>query len=147
MITRVLPLALLTLAALPPVHAAEPWTAQELLAPADLAKRLTGGDKPLMIFIGPAYLYRAKHIAGSLDAGMASKPEGIEGLMKLVKGRAPGGEIILYCGCCPMNVCPNIRPAVKALKEAGFTKVRLLEIPSRLADDWTAKGYPVESAR
>lgn len=147
MINRALPLALFTLAALLPLQAAEPWTAQELLQPAALAKRLTSGEKPLMIYIGPAYLYRAKHITGSLDAGPASKPEGIEGLMKLVKGKPPATEIILYCGCCPMNVCPNIRPAVKALKEAGFKTVRLLEIPNRLAEDWTAKGYPAESAR
>lgn len=147
MSTRILTLVLLVCAALAPLWAAEPWTAQELIQPADLAKRLTTADKPLVIFIGPAYLYRAKHIASSLDAGPASKPEGIEGLMKLVKGKAPGTEIILYCGCCPMNVCPNIRPAVKALKEAGYKNVRLLEIPTRLANDWTGKGYPVETTR
>lgn len=127
--------------------AAEPWTAAELLPPAQLAQRLTAGEKPLVIFVGPQYLYRAKHIAGSLDGGMAAKPEGIASLLALVKGKAPGTEIILYCGCCPMNVCPNIRPAVKALKNAGFTKVRLLELPTRLAQDWTEKGYPVASSR
>lgn len=138
-------LAALTMTAALP--AAEPWTASELLPPAHLAKRLTAGEKPLVIFVGPQYLYRAKHIAGSLDGGMASKPEGITSLLALVKGKAPGTEIILYCGCCPMNVCPNIRPAVKALKNAGFTKVRLLELPTRLAQDWTEKGYPAASLR
>lgn len=52
--------------------AAEPWTAAELLPPAQLAQRLTAGEKPLVIFVGPQYLYRAKHIAGSLDGGMAA---------------------------------------------------------------------------
>ena len=148
MALRSLPVALLVAFSLLPLQAAdEPWTAKELLRPADLAKRLNKGDKPFMIFIGPNRLFRTKHIPGASDAGMASKPEGIAGLMALVKGKPPETEIILYCGCCPMNVCPNIRPAVKALKDAGFKNVKLLHIPDRLADDWTSKGYPVESSQ
>lgn len=144
---RIPALALLGLSSLLPLaSAAEPWTAEEILEPPQLAQRLKSGDKPLMIFVGPAYLYRTKRLPGAHDGGMASKPAGIASLMALVKGKPPATEIILYCGCCPMNVCPNIRPAVKALKDAGFTKVRLLHIPNRLADDWTSKGYPVESS-
>lgn len=147
--SRILRFACLTAAVCLPalVSAQEPWTAKELLAPAKLAQRLNGGEKPLVLYVGPNYLYRAKHIAGAVDAGMAAKPEGIQSLMALVKGKAPGTEIIIYCGCCPMNVCPNIRPAMKALKGAGFTNVRLLELPTRMADDWTSKGYPAETSR
>ena len=145
--TRAIPLLALSFASLCSLRAAdEPWTEKELLPPAQLAKRLENGDKPLLIFVGPGYLFRTNHITGAMDGGMASKAEGIQGLMALVKDRKPGDEIILYCGCCPMNVCPNIRPAVRTLKEAGFTNVKLLHIPDRLADDWTSKGYPVESS-
>ncbi|MEP7364391.1 MAG: rhodanese-like domain-containing protein [Acidobacteriota bacterium] len=147
MTTRILSLAALALVSLLPLRAAdEPWTEKELLPPATLAKRLSDGDKPFMIFVGPGFLFRTKHIPGASDAGMASKPEGMAALMALVKGKSPDTEIILYCGCCPMNVCPNIRPAVKALKEAGYKNVKLLHLPTRLADDWTSKGYPVESS-
>ncbi|MBN8729580.1 MAG: rhodanese-like domain-containing protein [Acidobacteria bacterium] len=146
---RILTLALLTAAVWRPALPAsgEPWTAKELLPPSQLAQRLKGGEKPLILYVGPNYLYRAKHIAGAVDAGMAAKPEGIQSLLALVKGKAPGTEIIFYCGCCPMNVCPNIRPAIKALKGAGFTNIKLLELPTRLADDWTSKGYPSETSR
>jgi len=147
--SRIFTLALLAAAVCVPaaLRAEEPWTAKELLAPAKLAQRLNGGEKPFLVYVGPNYLFRAKHIAGSIDAGMAAKPEGIQSLLALVKGKAPGTEIIIYCGCCPMNVCPNIRPAMKALKGAGFTNVKLLELPTRLADDWTSKGYPAETSR
>jgi hypothetical protein len=43
-----------------------------------------------------------------------------------------------------MEHCPNIRPACDALKEMGFSQVKVLNIPERFGDDWTAKGYPVE---
>lgn len=123
-------------------QAPETWTAKELLPPADLAARLQKGEKPLMVYVGPEYLYRAKHIPGSVYAGMTAKPEGIHGLLEAVKGKPADAEVIVYCGCCPMKVCPNIRPAIKALKDAGFKNVRLLELPTRFGDDWTSKGYP-----
>jgi thiosulfate/3-mercaptopyruvate sulfurtransferase len=146
MTARILSVAALAVLTLLPLRAEEPWTEKELLPPADLAKRLTGGEKPFMIFVGPGYLFRAKRIPGARDAGMASKPEGLAALMALVKGKPADAEIILYCGCCPLNVCPNVRPAVKALKDAGYKNVKLLHTPTRLADDWTSKGYPVESS-
>lgn len=130
-----------------PLFGAEPWTAKELMPPAELAARITKGDRPLMLYVGPAYLWRVKHISHSQDAGMASKEEGIEGLKKILAGKAKDTDVIVYCGCCPMNVCPNIRPAIQAIKAAGFTKVRLLELPTRIADDWVNKGYPSESVQ
>lgn len=127
--------------------AAEPWTAKELMAPAALAERLKKGEKPVMLYVGPAYLWRVKHITHSQNAGMASKPEGMESLKQILKDKSKDTEIIVYCGCCPMNVCPNIRPAMQWIKQAGFTKVKLLELPTRLADDWVAKGYPAEAEK
>jgi thiosulfate/3-mercaptopyruvate sulfurtransferase len=125
--------------------AAEPWTAQELLPPAQLAARLAKSEKPLMIYVGPAYLWRVKHIPASVNAGMASREEGLSALKKILAGKAKDTEVILYCGCCPMNVCPNIRPAIQAIKAEGFTRVRLLDLPTRLDDDWVKKGYPAVS--
>lgn len=135
-------LAALSIATAMFAQAPDTWTPKELLAPADLAARLEEGEKPLVVYIGPASIYRTKHIPGALDAGMASRPEGIVGLLAAVKGKPADAEVIVYCGCCPMKVCPNIRPAIKALKDAGFRNVRLLELPTRFSDDWVAKGYP-----
>jgi len=136
-----LPLLLLAASSL----AAEPWTAQELLPPAQLAARLAKSEKPLMIYVGPAYLWRVKHIPASINAGMSSREEGLAALKKILAGKAKDTEVIIYCGCCPMNVCPNIRPAIQAIKADGFTRVRLLDLPTRLDDDWVKKGYPAVS--
>lgn len=118
------------------------WTTKELLPAAALADRLQKGEKPIIIYTGPAYLYRVKHIPGAINAGPASNPDGVPALLALVKGKPADTEVVVYCGCCPMRVCLNIRPAIMALKDAGFTKVRLLELPTRFSDDWTSKGYP-----
>ena len=89
-------------------------------------------------------LYRAAHIAGTNYAGPASKPEGIAELKKAVDSEPRNRDIVLYCGCCPMEKCPNIRPAFTALHEMGFTHVRVLSLPSNLKTDWIDKGYPTD---
>ncbi len=52
--------------------------------------------------------------------------------------------VVVYCGCCTAQNCPNIRPSFAYLKEQGFTNVRLLDIETGLYPDWVDKGYPME---
>ena len=133
-------LAVLTLAQ----DASDPWSKSDIMPAADLAAVLQTPKRPLVISVAFPVLYRNRHIAGALDAGAASKPEGIEALKKLVAGSPKDAEIVIYCGCCPMDKCPNIRPAFRALREAGYTRVRVLSIPVNMSTDWYSKNYPSE---
>jgi len=119
--------------------AAEPWTQSELLSPAQLAPNL---NSALVIHVGFPALYHGAHIAGSSYAGPGSKEDGIEDLKKRVANEPRDRQIVLYCGCCPWDHCPNIRPAFAALRQMGFTHVRALEIPTNLKTDWVEHGYP-----
>ena len=56
-------------------------------------------------------------------------------------------SIVLYCGCCPWNHCPNMRPAFKTMKQLGFTNVRALYITKNMDTDWVHKGLPIETMR
>ena len=40
--------------------------------------------------------------------------------------------IVLYCGCCPWNHCPNVGPAFKQLRDLGFTNVKVLYMADNL---------------
>jgi rhodanese-related sulfurtransferase len=119
--------------------AAEPWTESELVSPAQLAPELSSA---LVIHVGFPALYHGARIAGSTYAGPGSKEQGIEELKKKVASEPRDRQIVLYCGCCPWDHCPNIRPAFAALKQMGFTHVRALEIPTNLKTDWVDRGYP-----
>jgi rhodanese-related sulfurtransferase len=121
--------------------AEDPWSKEDILQPAQLASD-TG--TPLVIHVGFPVLYRAAHIKGSVYAGRESKEEGIESLRKAVEGQPHDRPIVLYCGCCPWEKCPNIRPAFRALHEAGFTHVKVMIVPENLKADWIDKGYPTE---
>lgn len=123
---------------------AEAWTESELMKPADLAKRIEAGTAPPVLCVAFPVLYRQRHIRGAKYAGPGNKPEGIKDLEALAAQLPKGSEVVLYCGCCPMDHCPNIRPAYAALKRMGFTAVRVLNIPNNMHNDWTTKGYPSE---
>lgn len=125
-------------------EASDPWTKSDLMEPATLAAELNTPKRPMVISVAFPVLYRNRHIAGALDAGSAARPEGIEALKKLVAGKPKDSEIVVYCGCCPMARCPNVRPAFRALKEMGYSKVRVLHIPTNMSADWYAKNYPSE---
>lgn len=117
-----------------------------LLQPAELAKELADDktEKPLIVYVGFASLYRAGHIPGAVFHGAAGSPEGLRGLKSWAQKLPRKQRIVLYCGCCPWDRCPNIRPAHKAFQDMGFEQLRVLHIPTDLRTDWVVKGYPIE---
>jgi thiosulfate/3-mercaptopyruvate sulfurtransferase len=99
---------------------------------------------PLFIHVGFSVLYRAAHITGSVYAGPGSTATGLDDLKKAVAGQPRMRQIILFCGCCPWDKCPNIRPAFALLNRMGYTNVKVLHIPTDLKTDWIDKGYPTD---
>jgi len=124
----------------------DPWPPRDLLQPSMLAQALRSAKPPIVLSIGFPVLYRSRHILHAVDAGPASKPEGIEALKRALAGIPKNADIVIYCGCCPMDKCPNVRPAYRALKELGFTNVRVLSMPTNMHTDWDSKDYPSEGA-
>ncbi len=115
----------------------------KLLNPEDLVKILQAGkEKPLLIQVGSHVLYSQAHIPGSEYIGPASTEPGLQQLRQRVASLPKTRSIILYCGCCPWNHCPNVKPAYDALNAMGFTNLKVLYIPSNFGADWVQKGYP-----
>ena len=125
----------------------DPWPSSAVIEPAALAQILQKGKPPMVISVAFPVLYHAKHIVHAVEAGPGSKPEGIEALKKAVAGIPKDADIVVYCGCCPMVKCPNIRPAYRTLHELGYTHVRVLDVPTNMHDDWYAKNYPSEDGK
>ena len=123
---------------------ADPWKPADLIQPKDVAARLA--QKPVLFHVGFATLYRSKHIPGTVYLGPGAREEGLAALRKAAAAFPRDREIILYCGCCPWNECPNMRPAFSALRAMGFTRVKAMYTPTNLVKDWIEKGYPVEGA-
>jgi len=116
----------------------ENWTSDQLIQPAELAKIIESGkDMPVIISVGPG-----AYIPHSVHTGMAKEKESLEKLKKKLKDLPKDKKIIVYCGCCPFDHCPNVRPAIKILKDNQFTNYFLLNLPKNIKTDWIDKGYP-----
>jgi thiosulfate/3-mercaptopyruvate sulfurtransferase len=99
-------------------------------------------SKLLILNVGPRVLYAQAHIDGAEFIGPTSDPRGIERLRERVKSVPKTKQIILYCGCCPWDRCPNVRPAFAELKKLHFTNVKVLHIANNIGTDWVEKDYP-----
>ncbi len=123
--------------------------AAEVLQPEDLEQilRSAGGEKPLILQVGSHVLYAEAHIPGAEYAGAAGSDAGLQALQERVKGIERDKFIVLYCGCCPWNKCPNIRSAYRQLQGLGFTRVNVLYIATDFGTNWVGKGYPVAKGR
>ena len=118
----------------------------QLIQPEALNRLLQAkeSDKPLLLQVGSHLLFNEAHIPGSVYAGAGSQPTGLQQLQSTVATVSKKKAIVLYCGCCPWNRCPNLGPAFKQLQDLGFTNVKALYLADNLGTDWVAKGYPVE---
>jgi thiosulfate/3-mercaptopyruvate sulfurtransferase len=123
--------------------------AAELLQPKELEQilRSPSGEKPLILQVGSHVLYAEAHIPGSEYIGAAGQDAGLQALQERVKGLERSQFIILYCGCCPWNKCPNIRAAYQQLHVLGFTRIKGLYLATDFGTDWVNKGYPVAKGR
>jgi thiosulfate/3-mercaptopyruvate sulfurtransferase len=115
------------------------------IQPKELAEQLrTQAAKPAIIQVGPNLLYRSHHIPGAHYGGPAGKPEGLAALKAAVKDLPHDRDLVVYCGCCPWDKCPNVKPAIELLKQLGFTHVKAMYSGTNFKTDWIDQGYPVE---
>lgn len=121
------------------------WTPESLIKPQQAAKEIhNSSDKPVVLFVGFPVMYRAAHIPDAVMAGPASTPDGLAKLKAAAAPLSRSQTVILYCGCCPLVKCPNVRPAYKALTAMGFTHVQVIELDQNFHTDWEEKGLPVK---
>lgn len=118
----------------------EIWKLNQLMPPADLAAIIKNptATKPLIISIGPGAV-----IIVSIDIGPANDSANLEKLKHFLAKEKKDRDIVIYCGCCPFEHCPNIRPAFKLLNEMGFTNHKLLSLQHNIKIDWINMGYPI----
>lgn len=143
--------------ALQPARAAAQWAepqpasastipAAQLIQPDELNLLLHANDaeKPLILQVGSRMMFNQAHIPGAEYAGPGSQAEGIAQLRGRVSSLLRTTYIVLYCGCCPWNRCPNVGPAYNLLHQMRFARVKVLYLAQNFGDDWVGKGFPVE---
>jgi thiosulfate/3-mercaptopyruvate sulfurtransferase len=118
----------------------EPWKKEQLMEPSELAAIINkpNAKKPIIYSVGPG-----ADIKGSIEMGAAQEKENFDKFKAALNKLDKNTEIVLLCGCCPFEHCPNIRPAFKLLNEMNFSNHKLLNLPHNLKVDWIDKGFPM----
>ncbi|MFD2518381.1 rhodanese-like domain-containing protein [Salinimicrobium flavum] len=118
----------------------EVWNEDQLLEPAQLAATLNDPQRtaPVIIDLGAGGA-----IKGSVEVGETRFKTGMDNLKKQVENLPKDADIVIYCGCCPFENCPNIRPAFGLLNDMAFENHKLLNLTRNIKVDWFDKGYPV----
>jgi thiosulfate/3-mercaptopyruvate sulfurtransferase len=114
------------------------WTSDQLMEPSELATNLKSKKYIRLIFsVGPGAV-----IPTSRDIGMTKETENLDKFKDQLSGLSQNTPIVVYCGCCPFEHCPNVRPAISLLKQMNFTNYKLLDLEHNIKIDWIEKGYP-----
>ena len=117
------------------------WTNDDLLEPSELSTKIKANkDLPAIFSIGPGAI-----IPHSKDIGMVKEAENLQKFTDQLSTLAKNSQIIIYCGCCPFEHCPNVRPAIQLLKDLNFTNYKLLDLPHNIKVDWIDRGFPTQN--
>ena len=114
----------------------------------DLVKalRLPKAEQPLVIQVGFRIMFQQAHIPGAEYIGPGSEATAIQQLHARVQSLPRDRFVVLYCGCCPWERCPNVKAAAQELVTMGFKNMKVLYIANNFGADWADKGYPVARA-
>ena len=128
-----------------PAATANDVPATSQIQPEELVQTIKSGgaQKPVVLYVGPKAFYTQAHVPGAEFIGPVARPEGMEKLRARAASLSKDGSVVIYCGCCPWDHCPNIGPAFAELKKMGFTRVRVLYLASSFGVNWADKGFPV----
>jgi hypothetical protein len=120
----------------------EIWNKDQLIEPAMLMSLMKKpkAQQPPIYNIG-----FVSNIPGSKIIGAAKEKSTLTVLENTVKTHHKDSLVVIYCGCCPFEKCPNVRPAYDLLKTLGYKNTKILNLPTSLKADWIDKGYPLEA--
>lgn len=119
----------------------DPIAKTQLIQPQELAQLINNPSavKPVIFNVGPV-----DQIKGAIKAGPVNDTEGFRKFQNETYKISKDKMVVVYCGCCTSENCPNIRPAIKFLNESGFKKAKVLNIATGIKEDWVQMGFPVE---
>jgi thiosulfate/3-mercaptopyruvate sulfurtransferase len=116
------------------------FKAEQLLQPSKLNEAYSkpASAQPLILNMGVE-----RNIKNAIEVGIVSSPSKYQKLVEAMKKVPKNREIVVYCGCCKLENCPNIPIALEKLSALGFKNVKILNLIEGINEDWIDKKYPM----
>jgi thiosulfate/3-mercaptopyruvate sulfurtransferase len=140
--TLLIAASLSSIAQVTPALQMNPWKEEQLISPQSLAALLDKSGQVKIFNIGVV-----QNIKGAVNVGAASESANLQKLKAALKNVPKNQHIVIYCGCCPMVKCPNIRPAFQTVTDMKFSNADVLDLHTNIKTDWIDKGYPIDKIR
>src|SRR5688572_7383689 len=85
----------------------EPWKPEQMMSPRELNEKLLLDklSRPVVFNIGPE-----GQIKTAIRIGPVNHEEGLNSFKTTLLRIPRNREVVIYCGCCTVKNCPNIRP-------------------------------------
>lgn len=118
-----------------------PWIKSDLMKPSQLSTEIKNGkaSNTLILNVGSV-----EDIKGAVNFGAMLSEDNMQKFKHYLAKVPKDQSIVIYCGCCPIDVCPNVKPAYNFLKKNGYANFKILNLKDNLNIDWTSKGYPMK---
>ncbi len=114
------------------------YASNELIAPEVVAQKIINNEQGMYIFnTGPV-----DDIKGAINIGPVEQAKYLDKFKQIVDTLDPTSKVYIYCGCCPLAVCPNLKPAYALLQAKGFAEYKVIQMVQGIEEDWISKGYP-----
>lgn len=133
------------------VNSAHPSLNYVTIECSELNQKLKENKNPIIIFCGDVgnekdkYTYSFQKIKGALAIGSVNQASWKSNLQKVLAqskvNQSFSKEVIVYCGCCSSDNCPNVEPVILELKRLGFKNVKGLYFSEGYLPEWHGKKY------
>ncbi len=115
---------------------------EDLVAPKDLSEQIKAEKAPVIWNVGSQ-----KNILGAVKIGELQFESSKKLLAEAERQVSKSTEIVLYCGCCPLEYCEPMMQALALLRELGYTDLKVLNFKEGLKEDWIDLNYPMDPAK
>lgn len=102
---------------------ADPWTAADVIDPAQLARELaqaTGGARPTILYVGFRALFKGGHIAGALFHGTASTAQGLAELKTWAAALPRNTQVVYLLRLLPFRSLPQHSTGLRCATRNGL---------------------------
>jgi hypothetical protein len=130
-----------------PVNEKHPSLQYKTIECAELNTLIKNKTAPIIINCGnQANILYAISI-GELDQSGTWKQKLRTALRNKQLDKSFNKSVVVYCGCCSSDNCPNVGPVIKELSAMGYKNVKGLYFFDGYGPEWKGKGYLEDTAK
>jgi hypothetical protein len=130
-----------------PINQKHPSLQYKTIECAELNTLIKNKTAPIIINCGNQANILGAISIGELDQSGTWKQKLRTALRNKQLDKSFNKSVVVYCGCCSSDNCPNVGPVIKELSAMGYKNVKGLYFFDGYGPEWKGKGYLEDAAK